>query len=238
MTTLRSALDERKDDFLVHMALAQALDRRLFEGEPVSIGETALGVRHLMTIKSGLIVHLYNIVEAVMTRTIEEVGAAVRLAPPAKWSNDTLKEWLRFNASAGIEGNEDTRLEVVHRAALKLLEKESIQELMFKKPSGSWSDKLIYTFSKRLNVSFELTPDIARKMSPASKYGDKTPMVFLADRRNAIAHGRRSFEQGAGDLTLSDIQELASVTIDYMELAVAAFQRFLDEKKFIMAEVV
>jgi hypothetical protein len=237
MTTLRSALIERKDDFLVHLALAQALDRRLFEGEPVAIGETVLSVRHLKTIKSGLIVHLYNIVEAVMTRTIEEIGTAVRLTPPAEWSNDTLKEWLRFYASVGINGNEETRLDVVHRAALKLLAKESIHELKFKKPSGTWSDKIIYTFSRRLNVSFRLTPDVARKIKPATKYGDLSPLEFLAERRNAIAHGRRSFEDGAVDLTLQDIQNLADVTIEYMELAVAAFQCFLDNRKFI-ADVV
>lgn len=237
MTTLRSALIERKDDFLVHLALAQALDRRLFEGEPVAIGETVLSVRHLKTIKSGLIVHLYNIVEAVMTRTIEEIGTAVRLTPPAEWSNDTLKEWLRFYASVGINGNEETRLDVVHRAALKLLAKESIHELKFKKPSGTWSDKIIYTFSRRLNVSFRLTPDVARKIKPATKYGDLSPLEFLAERRNAIAHGRRSFEDGAVDLTLQDIQNLADITIEYMELAVAAFQCFLDNRKFI-ADVV
>jgi hypothetical protein len=237
MTALTTALSERKEDFFVHLGLAQALDLRLFQGDPVSIGETALTVRHLMTIKSGLIVHLYNIVEAVMTRTIEEVGSAVQLTPPAEWSNDTLKEWLRFYASTGIDGNEDTRLDVVHKAALKLLAKEPIQALKFKKPSGSWSDKVIYTFSKRLNVSFRLTPDLARRMVSSSKYGDLTPLEFLADRRNAIAHGRRSFESGAVDLTLQDIADLSSVTLDSMEHAVAAFQNFVNEKHYVTAVV-
>jgi hypothetical protein len=233
MTTLRNTLSARKNDFNDHLALAQAMDRRLFEGDPMQIGDITLSVRHLMTIKSGLIVHLYNIVEAVMTCTIKEIGSAVRLISPAEWSNDTLKEWLRFYASTGIDGNEESRLEVVHRAALKLLAKETIEELKFKKPSGTWSDKVIYTFSKRLNVQFRLTGDIARKIKPNTRYGDKSPLEFLADRRNAIAHGRRSFEDGAVDLSLQDIQDLAETTIEYMELAVVAFQSFLDDRKFI-----
>lgn len=221
----------------MHLGLAQALDRRLFEGDGVAIGETTLTARHLLTIKSGLIVHLYNIVEAVMTRTIQDVGAAVQNTPPSEWSNDTLKEWLRFHASAGLDGNEDTRLEIVHKAALKLLTKEPIEELKFKKPSGTWSDKIIHTFSQRLKVDFRLTPDVARKMAKSAKYGDKTPLEFLADRRNAIAHGRRSFEEGANDLSLQDIQELSEAALDYMELAISAFQRFVDDRRFVAAAV-
>ena len=235
MTTLHNTLSERKNEYSTHLALAKAMDQRLFESDPMQIGDITLNVRHLRTIKSGLIVHLYNIVEAVMTCTIEEVGAAVRLISPNQWSNDTLKEWLRSYASTGID--EDSRLNVVHKAALKLLAKETIEDLKFKKPSGTWSDKVIHTFSKRLNVQFRLTEDIARKMSPNVRYGDKSPLEFLADRRNAIAHGRRSFENGATDLTLQDIQDLAEITIEYMELTVIAFQNFLNDKKFIAEPV-
>ncbi|QJD59987.1 hypothetical protein HG264_14325 [Pseudomonas sp. gcc21] len=235
MTTLHAALAERKEEFSVHMSLAHALDRQLFVGGPTSIGETALTARHLSTVKSGLIVHLYNIVESVMTRTIQEVGKAVQVTPPSEWTTATLKEWLRFYAATGSDGNEDTRLDVVHKAALKLLTREPIQDLVFKKPSGTWSDKVIYTFSQRLKVEFRLEPEIARKMAKNSKYGDKTPLGFLADRRNAIAHGRRSFEDGTRDLTLQDIQDLADITIEYIGLAVDAFQGFVDKKHFVAA---
>ena len=107
MTTLLTTLSERKDEFSSHLALAQAMEERLLEGDLVSIGETALTVRHLRTIKSGLIVHLYNIVESLMSRTIEEVGVAVKGFTPDTWSTNTLKEWLRFNSSIGLEGNEE-----------------------------------------------------------------------------------------------------------------------------------
>jgi len=237
MTTLSTALAERKEEFAVHMVLAHALDRRLFAGDPVSIGETALTVRHLLTIKSGLIVHLYNIVESVMTRTIQEVGAAVQSTSPSEWTTETLKEWLRHYAASGGDGDEHTRLDVVHKAALKLLTKEPIQDLTFKKPSGTWSDKVIYTFSKRLKVDFRLTAGLAAKMVKNSIYADKTPLEFLAERRNSIAHGRRSFEDGARDLSLQNIQDLADVTLEYMEHAVDAFQKFVDNKQFVAAAV-
>ncbi|MEW8495550.1 MAG: MAE_28990/MAE_18760 family HEPN-like nuclease [Candidatus Thiodiazotropha taylori] len=233
MTTLRNALDERKDNFYAHFTLAKALEEHLVAGAPLSIGETPLSAHHLLTMKSALIVHLYNIVEAIMSQAMDEIGEAVKLSSPSDWSNDTLREWLRFYASKGIDGGEDKRLKVVHVAALKLLAKETMEDLELKKPSGSWNDKLIHVFSKRLNVHFPLTEEIARRISASGKYGDKTPLEFLADRRNAIAHGRRTFESGANDLTMADIEELADATIYYMEHAMNAFQSYIDDRKYL-----
>ena len=233
MTTLLTTLTERKDEFESHLVLAQSIEERLLEGEPVSIGETALTVRHLMTIKSGLIVHLYNIVEALMSRATEEVAVAVKESPPDDWSISTLKEWLRHSAAIGLDGTEDSRLEIVHTAALKLLMIKPIEDLRFKKPSGTWSDKLINKFSERLNVKLNTSTELADKIKKSTTYGDKTPLEFLADKRNAIAHGRQSFERGAAELSLTEIKSLADVTIEYMEHVAMAFQEFINEKQYL-----
>lgn len=237
MTALLSTLAERKEEFMSHLALAQAMEERLINSEQVSIGETALTVRHLMTIKSGLIVHLYNIVEALMSRTIEEVGVAVKASKPEDWSINTLREWLRYNASIGLDGSEDSRLEIVHKAARKLMLMDPIDRLKFKKPSGTWSDKVIFQFAQRLNVSLTMPRELSIKIQKNAAYGDKTPLEFLADKRNAIAHGRQTFEMGAKNMSLSDIKNLADVTVEYMENVVTSFQRFVDEKRYLAAEV-
>lgn len=236
MSLLVDFLNERRGDLASHFALAAALEAQLTESEPVQVGDLALSVRHLMTVKSGLVVHVYNIVEATMSRISDELGRAVRSTRPAEWSHSALREWLRYSAAFGIDGNEDSRLEVVHRAALQLLLHNPIEELRFKKPSGTWSDKVIYRFAQRLSVPFALNADVGPKIAPSPLYGDKSAMEFLADRRNAIAHGRRSFEDGAKDLTISDIQGIADITMDYMEFTVSAFQAFISERQFQLAK--
>lgn len=236
MSDLQVTLTERRQEFDGHLAFATALDRRLIEGDTISIGEMALTARHLLTIKSGLIVHLYNVVEATMTKVIDEIGKEVLAIPPAQWSQITVKEWLRHYAAIGVDGNEDSRLDVVHGAALKLLARQPIQTLKFKKPSGTWSDKVILEFSRRLGVNFPLNAQIAPRIQASPKYRDLTPLEFLADRRNAIAHGRRTFENGANDLTLPDIAELASITLDYLVLAVSAFEAYITQKQFKTAD--
>lgn len=233
MPALLEALAERKAEFDSHLAFAMAVEERLVDGDPVELGAFNVGVRHLMTIKSGLIIHLYNIVEALMTKAISGVATAVQASPPGEWSPDTLREWLRYSASIDLNGNEDSRLKVVHGAARKLLQVDPIDSLNFKKPSGTWSDKVIVSFSKRLNVNFPLNKEIAAVVKKEERYGGRTPLEFLADRRNDIAHGVRTFEHGAQDLTLSDISELYGSSILYMEHAIAAFELFIKDKKYL-----
>lgn len=233
MTELRWTLDARRDEFEAHFALAKALEDRIFAGEIVSIGETELSARHLLTMKSGLIVHLYNIVEATLSRAIEQVGNAVGAVPPSRWSENALREWLREHAVARVDGGEDNRLSTVHRVSLSLLGEAPLGPQRLRKPPGTWTDKLIKVFAERLGVEFSPPEELWRRNATKPEFGDKSPMEFLAERRNALAHGRRSFEEGAKDLTLGRIRELADVTLDYLDFVANAFQVYVDENLYV-----
>jgi len=235
MAALLDSLAERKLEFESHLAFAKAMEARILDGTSFEIDGVSITSRELRVIKSGLIIHLYNIVEALMSKTMDEVAFAVRESPPEQWSLDTLREWLRYNASFDLSGDEDTRLKLVHGAACKLLKVDPIEDVRFKKPPGTWSDQVIHSFSKRLNVGFTLNRVLAEIVKKDERYGDLTPLEFLARRRNDIAHGSRTFEHGAQDLTLSDILRLAEATVTYMEHAVAAFESFVATKKYLLA---
>lgn len=235
MTELRVSLDERRNEFDTHYTLAVALEDRIFAGDDVSIGETKLSSRHLLTMKSGLIVHLYNIVEATMSRTIKLVGDAVGTIPPQRWSQDALREWLREYAVARVDGSEDSRLKTVHNLSLLLLGQRPLGPQQFRKPSGTWTDKHVAIFARRLGVNLNLSDEMWRRIAPKPVYRDKSPLEFLADRRNAVAHGRRSFEEGASDLTLAEIREIADTTLDYLALVTAAFQDYVDQNRYMVA---
>jgi len=225
-------LTARQEEFETHFALADALEFRMLAGEVVSIGETELSARHLLTMKSGLVVHLYNIVEATMTLTLDLIGSAVGSVAPNSWTEPALREWLRRHAAIGSEGGEDSRLQIVHATSLRLLLGQPLGAQKLKKPPGSWSDKLIAKFAKRLDIDLGLPVELRTRIATASDLRNKTPMEFLADRRNAIAHGQRSFEEGASDLTLMDIREIANVTFDYLALAIDAFQNYVDNDHY------
>lgn len=227
MTTLGASLETRREEFEAHFALAKALEDRMMLD--ASLGSVNLSVRHINTIKSGLIVHLYNIEEAIMSQALQYLGGALGAADPRRWTEHSLREWLRESiVSRTSEGNEDGRLATVYQTSSLLLTQSILGPQKLKKPSGTWDDKVIAKFIGRMNVTFSMPPEMWSRIAASPEYGDKTPLQFLADRRNAIAHGKRSFEDGASDLGLSDIRKLADVTLDYMSHTADAFQAHIE----------
>jgi hypothetical protein len=236
MTPLRQSLLERREQFDTHFTLAYALESRILEGQAVSIGETEVSVRHIMTLKSGLVVHLYNVVEATMTGAMEAIGRAIVSVPPTQWTESALKEWLRKHAAIASDGGEEGRLRIAHTAARHLLGTVSPEARSLKKPSGTWSDELVFTFARRLGIQVQLPAEMHRRLRKRSDLRDMTPLGFVADRRNAIAHGRRPFEDGAKDMTLALIRELADVTLDFLNHVVDAFDDYVSKQQYRTVE--
>jgi hypothetical protein len=236
MTTLRLDLEIRREEFDAHFSLAKALEDRMILELDAPLGAIKLSTRHINTIKSGLIVHIYNIEEAIMTQALKHLGVALGASDPRKWTESSMREWLRESVVSRIaESNEDSRLETVYQTSNSLLTLSHLGPQALKKPSGTWDDKNIATFSKRMNVKFNMPPEMWQRISATPKYGEKTPLQFLAIRRNAIAHGTRSFEDGASDLSLSDIRQLADVTIDYMGHAADAFHDHVENQAHLVS---
>lgn len=235
MTALLTILRERTQEFDTHYGLAVSLEDKIFEGEDVSIGITQLSVQHLLTMKSGLIVHLYNVVEAMMSQATKMVGSAFGTVAPKNWSINARREWLREHGVARIEGSVDTRLKQVESFSTNLLTDGPLGPQHIRKPPGSWTDNSIGLFAERLGVHLQIAPDLYRKMAKKDYLGERSPLAFLADRRNDLAHGHRSFEDGGKDLILAQIREIADVAFEFMELVATSFQTYVDQKHFVAA---
>ena len=235
MTVLLTMLRERAEEFDTHHALAVSLEDKIFGGENVSIGGTRLSVRHLLTMKSGLIVHLYNILESIMSQATKVVGSAVGTVPPRTWSESARREWLREYGVARVEGGADARLKQIESFSINLLTDGPLGPQAIRKPSGSWNDKSIRLFAERLGVHLQIEAHLYRKLAKKDYLGEKSPLVFLADRRNDLAHGQRTFEDGGKDLTLAQIREIADVALEFMELVATSFQAYVDQKHFVAA---
>ncbi|EIZ77787.1 hypothetical protein WSK_3798 [Novosphingobium sp. Rr 2-17] len=236
MTILREALDERQVEFDAHYHLATALEQRMMLGSDGAVGAVVLSTRHINTIKSGLLVHLYNIEESIMSKAMEFLAASLVAADPRRWTADSLREWLRASAIGSLaDSSEDGRLRSIHHSSSQLLAAHIPGPSALKKPSGTWDDKRIGIFAKRMSVNLNLPADLLRRIAKNARYGDKTPLQALAIRRNAIAHGSRSFEEGASDMMLVDIRQLADVVLDYMGYVADAFHNHVENELHLVA---
>jgi hypothetical protein len=236
MTTLITSLATRREEFDSHFALARALEDRMMLETDSSLGAVSLSARHINTLKSGLVIHLYNIEEALMTEALLLLGSALGAADPHQWTEHSLREWLRESVVSRItEGGEDGRLDTIVASSTQLLKIAALGPQKLKKPSGSWDDKAIATFMRRVSMSFEMPREMWQRISAQPHYGDETPLQFLANRRNAIAHGRRSFEEGANDIQLSEIRVLADIAFDYLDYVAQAFHKHVDSRAHLVA---
>ncbi|MGB7406182.1 MAG: MAE_28990/MAE_18760 family HEPN-like nuclease [Pacificimonas sp.] len=234
MTSLATSLAVRKEEFDSHFELAKALEDRIILDEGGVVGAVSLSARHINTLKSGLLVHLYNIVEAVMSQSMSLLGAALGEVNPRRWTEHSLREWLREAVvSRTNEGNEDGRLATVFQTSSTLLTQSQLGPQKLKKPSGTWDDKVIAVFLKRMSIKTSMPSDMWSQIAASPRYGDLTPLQFLADRRNAIAHGRRSFEDGGKDMRLDDIKDLSHVTLRYMQFTAIAITQHIEAEAFL-----
>jgi MAE_28990/MAE_18760-like HEPN len=235
MTALRAALEARREEFDAHFALAKALEDRMMLEDNSPMGGISLSTRHINTLKSGLLVHLYNIEEAVMSQALLFVGAALGSSEPRKWNKHSLREWLRESVVSRIaESNEGSRLDTVFESSTQLMAATLLGPQQLKKPSGTWDDKAIARFIWRMNIAFSMPPEMWQRIAAAPLYGDETPLQFLAKRRNMIAHGRRSFEEGASDLQLTDIRNISNIVLDYLAHVADAFQSHVDTNSHLV----
>ena len=217
-------LDERNDEFARHLSVARMLAARV--DAPLGKEDVHIGVGDVNHIKSGLLIHLYNIVEAVTTRTLEVVGKTIAAESPGGWTKSVLTEWVRAEVwNRGFE-----RL-VQACGAIALGNR--IEAFEVKGASGNWNDEAIKKVAKRLGCKLVL-PAKVRKAAYAPDYKDEsTALAYLARKRNAIAHGESTFENGANDLTLDELECLANRVLPFLRAVSESYEVFLEKRLYL-----
>lgn len=229
-------LEERASEFNRHLYVARLLEARVDD----EVGENGeqIEVRHVNTLKSGLLIHLYNIVEAVTTRTLAVVGQTVITEKPKLWTESMLKEWIRAAIWDGEERLGDGAVTRLANIGSVLASGNSPDAFNVKGEPGSWDDASIKKVADRLGCSLVLSRAIRRAVFEKAYLNEKTAMNYLASRRNAIAHGATTFEDGARDHTLDEIEKLANRILPFLKAVAESYETFLDTKSYLTPDKV
>ncbi len=227
-------LDERNNEFMRHYDIAKMLEARVDIAS--TDGEINIEVRHINTMKSGLLIHLYNIVEAVSTQTLEHVGEILASENPRLWTEKSLKEWVRseFRNSEARLG--DKALKNLTKLSGQLVSGEKVSPFTVKGVPGSWDDNAIKKIASRLGCELILSTDIKKMVDEKVYINRTTAMMYLASRRNDIAHGNITFEDGAKDLTLAEVKKLSERVLPFLEAVTLSYKKFLDEKMYLKSK--
>ena len=224
-------LDDREQEFARHVSVARMLEARV--DQAASDDWMRVEIRHVNTVKSGLLIHIYNIVEAVTTRTLATVGETVVTERPGGWTGLVLKEWVRAQIWGGEERIGEGALTRLAQVSGLLASGDNLAPFIVKGEPGSWDDKAIKKVAERLGCQLVLTPAVSQAVYETVFRDDRTAMADLARRRNAIAHGASTFEDGANDLTLEDLENLAARVIPFLRAVARSYETFLGDKKYL-----
>lgn len=223
--------EERKSEFNRHLFVARLLEARV--DDAVGDDNAQVEIRHVNTLKSGLLIHLYNIVEAVTTRTMEVVGQTVVTEKPKLWTEAVLKEWVRAAIWDGEDRLGDRAVTRLTHIGGVLASGNSPDAFTVKGEPGSWDDAAIKKVAERLGCRLVLSRAIRRAAYEPAYLNEMTAMKYLASRRNAIAHGATTFEEGARDQTLDEIAELAGRVLPFLKAVAESYEAFLGAKGYL-----
>lgn len=231
MREVLTYFEERKEEFERHLSIARMLEARIDDMQVD--GNTYVEVRHINTIKSGLLIHLYNIVEAVTTRTLRTVGRMVVTERPSRWTDAVLREWVRAAVWSGEERIGEAVLNRLASVSGTLASGLSPDAFDVKGEPGSWDDDAIKKVAKRLGCRLVLASDVSQAAFERVYLNEMTAMKYLAQRRNDIAHGSSTFEEGARDLTLDELARLADRVLPFLRAVTESYEAFLHDKSYL-----
>ena len=189
-------------------------------------------MEHVDVLKSGFLVHLYNVVEAVMTKILEEVAADVIRYPPAKWSSLVRTEWVRTRA--GVEGGIESHQRLSRTVKVVDEAIEGAVNVAFRVSyERNWSDAEITKVSDRLGCSLQVNSEVVRRACHERFQDDFAPMQYIRHKRNSLAHGNETFREGARQLSSQDLQRLRCTVVEYMESVSTSFTSYLETRSFL-----
>ena len=223
-------LRERIDEMSQHLALLRRLDTRAAEG--VENPDQRVEVRQVLILKSSVLVHLYNIVEATMNRALDKIAENASRYHPKNYTDAFLEEWMRKSAGTHDGASPDKLLKNATTAARQLVQNEDWNSLTINRGYGNWDDIRISRLSARLGVQLHIDETVRRHASEHYRNGESR-FVYLRNKRNGLAHGFETFEDGANDRTADELTDLAKKVLDFMLEVIKCFDAFDQAEGFL-----
>ena len=231
MRQYRELLAARGKEIKCHLALISELNSAAIARH--GVGKlTRVETEHVEILKSGFLVHLYNVVEAVMDQILLEVVRSTKEYPPAGWSDALRTEWIRAKAGVERDWNSDKRLSRTKSILDKTINGTVGEEfrIAFER---NWSNDEIEKVSRRLDCELKIIPDIRKQACCIPFENDLAPMKYVRHKRNRLSHGNETFGLGAKELSPHDLNRLRIPIMRYMSRVTSSYDDFLDSKAFL-----
>jgi len=154
---------------------------------------------------------------------------------PTSWTNEVLHEWVRAEFWH-TEKNADKAITHLTELSAQLISGDKAKNFNIKSVAGSWDDRSIKKIAARLGCQLCFTDQVKKGINEMIYRDDKNALQYLSARRNAIAHGTSTFEEGAIDMTLLEVHDLSNRVLPFLAEVTNSYKLYLDGKGYIKTE--
>ena len=235
MRAYEDLLSERALEVRAHLDLISELN----EAAVARLGIANLErveTEHVEILKSGFLIHLYNVVEAVMDVILIEVSKATVQYPPERWSPLVRREWARSRAGVERHLETDRRLDRTTKILDEAIADALAVDFRITRP-GNWSNDEIVRISGRLGCTLKIDSDVVVRACDIPFQDDLAPMKFVRHKRNLLAHGNETFSSGSMLLTPMDLERLYEPVVTYMTSVGSSYSEYLDKQIFLQEHI-
>lgn len=241
MAELGLFFESRVAEIETYLDLLAAVEQQIQQGPP-SIGKNsaAISPSQQKMLYSGVYLHLYNLVEATIAKSLEGVCEAIQTDEkwrPADLSVQLRKEWVRYFGQTHVDMTPDSRLDRALRVLNHAIEESPIEAITIEKGGGgNWDDVEIFRFvTTRLGLPLSIS-DSANKAAKQPWRNGVGALKAIVNYRNELAHGSVSFVECGADVTVADLRVLKDRTVEYLSEVLASFQQYIASYSFLHAD--
>jgi hypothetical protein len=232
--------DERLGEIEEYLGLLEEIERAARSGPPKLQGSShTISAPQQKILYSSVYLQLYNLVEATVTRCIDETSAAA--STNGQWHpedlNDALrKEWVRAMARTHVDLTPERRLKQAIRLCEHIFDRLPVDELAIERSGGgNWDDITIEKICKRVGCPLRIGRSV-REAVKRSMRDDLGALRLVKNRRNGLAHGSLSFVECADGLDIEELRRTTEVVASYLREVIRCFTTYIESLDFLSPE--
>lgn len=190
--------------------------------------------------KSSVFLQLYNLVESTVALSYSDVSAAISHHATVRLqdlSTELRDQWVRIVGRTATPMNSEARHRHTSGLLADILDSKPVQQFdMNTGGGGNWDNRSIHVLGKKIGLDFEFPDGMSRGLN-SEFYNSEGPMVAVRMIRNDLAHGNVSFGEIGQLKSVAELVELFDVTVAYLEAVIAAFEKFISSRRYLVASL-
>lgn len=225
---LQNQFASRKQEVQIFQELIDLMEASYAAGTSSTLS-MPLKSNHIASLRASQYLHLYNLIELTMTGCLRLAVSAPSRRKTSRFDNlQPSIQRLIINSEMGELSAEDSVNGRIHNIIDRILDRAPVRDYSLEpnKKIGNWSHNNI----RKVGESFGIYTQFPKHISQSLQIN---PISSITEKRNALAHGEKSFIEIGSGVSSSDLADIVEFTYEYLEALVDSYVEFWQEHRYL-----